>query len=171
MDSFAHPRVVVGVDDSLTGLAAIRTAVAEARRRALPLYAVRARTTAIACVDSTVITTAFLEALGSMPTDVEVDTAVSFLPIKDALCAAAADPRDLIVIGNSGKGMWHAFWSGSVLRAVSRRARCPVLAVPQPEMSRSIRRPHRWRSRSQWDPVREIQEQRPEFHGRPYSDI
>jgi len=171
MDSFAHPRVVVGVDDSLTGLAAIRTAVAEAHRRALPLYAVRSRTTAIACVDSTVITTAFLNALGSMPTDIEVETAVSFLPIKDALCTAAADSRDLNVVGTSGKGPWHAFWSGSALCAVSRRARCPVLGVPAPEMARSIRRPHRWRGRSQWDPVREIQEQRPEFHGRPYSGI
>lgn len=171
MHNFAHPRVVVGVDDSLTGLAAIRTAVAEARRRELPLYAVRSRTTAIACVDSTTITTAFLEALGSMPADLEIETEVSFLPIKDALCTVAADPRDLIVVGTSGKGLWHAFWTGSVVHSVSRHARCPVLAVPGPEMSRSVRRPHRWRSRSQWDPVREIQEQRPEFHGRPYSGI
>lgn len=171
MEKFAHPRVVVGVDDSLTGLAAIRTAVAEARLRKLPLVALRSRTTALACVDSTAITTAFLEALGSFPADVEIETTVTFLPIRDALCAAAADPRDLIVVGTSGKGMWHALWSGSVIRSVTRRARCPVLGVPAPEMSRSIRRPHRWRSRSQWDPVRELEEQRPEFHGRPYSGI
>ncbi len=171
MEKYAHPRVVVGVDDSLSGLAAIRTAVAEARLRKLPLLALRSRTTALACVDSTTITTAFLEALGTYPTDVEIDTTVTFLSIRDGLCAAAADPRDLIVVGTSGKGPWHALWSGSVARAVSSRARCPVLAVPAPEMARTVRRPHRWRSRGSWDPVRELEEQRPEFHGRPYSGI
>lgn len=171
MQKFTHPRVVVGVDGSLTGLAAIRTAVTEARRRGLPLLAMRSRTTAVACVDSTVITTAFLEALGQYPTDIEIDTAVSFLPIRDALCAAACDPRDLIVVGTSGKGLWHLLWSGSVVRAVTRRAHCPVLAVPAPEMARSVHRPRGWRGRGQWDPLRELEEQRPEFHGRPYSGI
>lgn len=170
MEKFAHPRVVVGVDGSLSGLAAIRTAVAEARRRGLPLLAMRSRTTAVACVDSTAITTAFFEALGRYPTDIRIDTAVSFLSIRDALCAAAADPRDLIVLG-AGGGRWHRRRSGSVARAVTRRAQCPVLAVPAPEMSRSVRRPHRWRGRGQWDPLRDLEEQRPEFHGRPYSGI
>ena len=171
MKKFGHPRVVVGIDDSLTGLAAIRTAVAEARRRMLPLYAVRSRTTAIACVDSTTITTAFLDALGSVPTDIEIETAVSFLPIRDALCTAAADPRDLIVVGCSGKGFWHTLWSGSVSHAVMRRAHCPVLAVPVPELARVVHRPHHWRGRGQWDPIRQLEAERPEFHGRPYSGI
>lgn len=42
MKEYEHPRVVVGVDGSLSGLAAIRAAVAEARRRGLPLLGVRA---------------------------------------------------------------------------------------------------------------------------------
>lgn len=171
MDEIKHPRVVVGVDGSLSGLAAIRVAVAEARRRKLPLVGVRSRTTGIACVDSTAMTTAFLEALGAIPADLELGLRVSMLPIKDALCAAAADPRDLIVVGTSGKGLWHALWSGSVVHAVTRHARCPVLAVPAPEMSRAVRRPHRRCSLGQWDPLRELEEQRPEFHGRPYSGI
>lgn len=171
MDEFPHPRVVVGVDGSLSGLAAIRAAVAEARRRALPLLGIRSRTTGIACIDATVMTTAFIEALGAIPTDVGLELRVSMLPIRDALCAAAADPRDLIVVGTSGEGLWHAIWSGSVSHAVTRHARCPVMAVPAPEMARAARR---WRRRSglrQWDPLQEIEQQRPEFHGRPYSGI
>jgi nucleotide-binding universal stress UspA family protein len=169
MKPFVHPRVVVGVDDALSGLAAIRVAVAEARRRSLPLLAVRARTSGIASLESGTIVAAFVEALGAFPADVKVEQHISILPIRDALCTAAGDPRDLIVIGTSGKGPWHAFWSGSVLRAVTRRARCPVLAVPAPEMARNASRSHRWRGRSHWDPLRELEEARPEFHGRPYS--
>lgn len=171
MKEYEHPRVVVGVDGSLSGLAAIRAAVAEARRRGLPLLGLRSRSTGIACVDATAMTTAFLEALGGMPTDLQVELRVSWLSISEALCAAGADPNDLIVVGTSGKGWWHAVFSGSVSRAVTRRARCPVLTVPVPEMSRAVRRPHHWRGRSQWDPLRELEEQRPEFHGRPYSGI
>ena len=171
MRPVAHPRVVVGVDDSLSGLAAIRVAVAEARRRSLPLLAVRAHTSGITSLESGTVATAFLEALGAFPADVQVQQHISILPIRDALCTAAGDPRDLIVVGTSGKGVWHAVWSGSVLHAVSRRARCPVLAVPAPEMARAARRSHHWRGRSRWDPLRDLEESRPEFHGRPYSGI
>lgn len=171
MHEFQHPRVVVGIDGSLAGLAAIRAAVAEARRRALPLLGVRSGTSGIACIDATVMTTAFIEALGAIPTGIGLELRVSPLPIRDALCTAAADPRDLIVVGTSGKGLWHAIWSGSVAHAVTRRAHCPVLAVPAPEMSRTVRGPRGLRGRSQWDPLRELQEQRPEFQGRPYSGI
>jgi nucleotide-binding universal stress UspA family protein len=171
MEEFEHPRVVVGVDGSLSGLAAIRTAVAEARRRGLPLLGVRARTSGMTGVDSSIMTTAFLEALGAIPADLELELRVSWLSISEALCAAAGHPGDLIVVGISGKGWWHAICSGSAAFAVGRRARCPVLAVPAPEMSRAVRRPHRRRARSQWDPLRELEEQRPEFHGRPYSGI
>ncbi|HEU5426628.1 MAG TPA: universal stress protein [Actinocrinis sp.] len=171
MKPFAHPRVVVGVDDSLSALAAIRVAVAEARLRSLPLLAVRAGGTGITSLDSGAIVTAFLEALGAIPADVQVELHASVLPIRDALCTAACDPRDLIVVGTSGKGPWHAFWSGSVLHAVSRRARCAVLAVPAPEMARDARRSHHWRGRGRWDPLRDLEQARPEFHGRPYSGI
>ena len=171
MKPAVHPRVVVGVDDSLSGLAAIRVAVAEARRRSLPLLAVRARTSGVASLESGTITAAFLEALGAFPADIRVEQHISILPIKDALCIAAGDPRDLLIVGTSGKGAWHALWSGSVLHAVSRGARCPVLAVPAPEMARNARRSHHWRGRGHWDPMRDLEEARPEFHGRPYSGI
>ena len=171
MHEFDHPRVVVGIDGSLSGLAAIRSAVAEARRRELPLLAVRSRTSGIARIDTGAMTTAFLDALGTIPRDINIELRVSMLRIEDALCTAAADPRDLIVVGTSGKGLWHAFWAGSVLHSVTRRARCPVLAVPAPEMSRVVRGPRRWRGLGQWDPLRDLKAQQPELQSRPYSDI
>jgi nucleotide-binding universal stress UspA family protein len=153
MQQFTHPRVVVGVDDSLTGLAALRVAVAEARRRGLPLHALRSRTTAIPCIDESLIKAAFLDACGAFPADVEVHCEVSNRSVYGAIAASATDPRDLIVVGNSGRGAWHALWSGSVGRVCLRDARCPVLAVPAPELARAARREHWWRPRHRdlWD--------------------
>ncbi|MGH6657777.1 MAG: universal stress protein [Actinocrinis sp.] len=169
MQTFTHPRVVVGVDRSLSGLAALRTAVAEARRRGLPLHAVRSMTLGIPHLDEQTIAAAFQEALGAVPTDITVEQNVSVLGIRDALCTSAADPDDLIVVGVSCRGWWHTLWNGSIAHALAGRARCAVLAVPAPEMSRTVR-PHRG-GRGQWDPLRDLEAQRPEFHGRPYSGI
>lgn len=153
MPQFAHPRVVVGVDGSLTGLAALRVAVAEARRRGLPLHALRSRTTAIPCIDESLIKAAFLDACGAVPADVEVHCEVSKRSILGAMAASATDPRDLIVVGNSGHGAWHELWSGSVSRGCLRHARCAVLAVPAPELARAVPREHWWRPRRRdlWD--------------------
>ena len=140
MDEFAHPRVIVGVDGSLTGLAALRTAVAEARRRAAPLHAIRARAVGQPYADMESIMTAFREALGVIPSDLEIHLTVSQLCITTALRESATDTRDLIVVGSGGRGVWHAFWSGSVSRSLLRNAGCPVLAVPAPEMARTRRR-------------------------------
>jgi nucleotide-binding universal stress UspA family protein len=153
MQNFAHPRVVVGVDGSLTGLAALRMAVVEARRRGLPLHALRARTTGIPCVDDQMIRSAFLSACGAVPADIEVHCETTWQTVCGAMAASATDPRDLIVVGNSGRGAWHALWSGSVSRGCLHHARCAVLAVPAPELARTADRNHRWRLRRRdlWD--------------------
>lgn len=153
MEQFGHPRVIVGVDDSLTGHAALRTAVAEARRRGQPLHALRARTSGIPCVDSGLIDATFISALGGRPADVEIHSEVVDGTIRGAIAASASHPGDLIVVGNSGRGMLHAFWSGSVSRACLRHARCAVLAVPAPDLARAVHRAHRWRPRRRdlWD--------------------
>lgn len=153
MKQFGHPRVIVGIDDSLTGLAALRTAVAEARRRGLPLHALRARTTGIPCLDRNLIDATFSTALGGLPTDIEIHLRVVDDTIHGAIVASATHPGDLIVIGNSGHGRWHAFWSGSVSRSCLRQARCAVLAVPAPELARTAHRRHWWRPRHRnlWD--------------------
>jgi len=153
MEQFGHPRVIVGVDDSLTGLAALRTAVAEARRRGLPLHALRARTSGIPCIDDDLIEATFISALGGRPADVEIHTEVANGTIRQSIAESATHPGDLIVVGNSGRGILHAFWSGSVSRSCLREARCAVLAVPAPELARTAPRHHRWRPRNRdlWD--------------------
>jgi nucleotide-binding universal stress UspA family protein len=163
MQQFAHPRVVVGVDGSLTGLAALRAAVVEARRRGLPLHALRARTTGIPCIDDEMIKAAFLNACGAIPADIEVHCETTYQTIREAMVTSATDPRDLIVVGNSGRGAWHAFWSGSVSRGCLHHARCAVLAVPAPELARAARR-HWWRLRRRdlWD---RFEHETPALHG------
>jgi nucleotide-binding universal stress UspA family protein len=163
MEQFGHPRVVVGVDDSLTGLAALRTAVAEARRRGLPLHALRARTTGIPCVDRSLIDATFVTALGGRPADVEIHAEVADDTVRGAIAASATHPGDLIVVGNSGRGAWHAFWSGSVSRASLRHARCAVLAVPAPELARATHRGH-WRRARHRDLWAEFEHETPALH-------
>jgi len=142
MERSSHPRVVVGIDGSLTGLAALRVAVAEARRRDVPLHAVRAENIVPSCLEGDEITEAFLDAFGFVPTDIEIHQDASVLSARHALRASASDPRDLIVVGTGDRGWWRALWSGSLSRALTRNARCPILAVPAPEMARTVRRRH-----------------------------
>jgi nucleotide-binding universal stress UspA family protein len=171
IEKFSHPRVVVGVDDSLTGLAALRVAVAEARRRGLPLHAVRAATHGVVCYEQGVIAQAFHQALGGVPDDIEVHQDCLSLCIRDAIRMSATDPRDLIVLGNSGKGLWHAIWSGSSSRALLRRARCQVLAVPAPEMTRGARRARRRLRSPRRDVWAQFEQETPQLRGRPYQGI
>lgn len=168
MQESSHPRVVVGVDDSLTGLAALRVAVAEARRRGLPLHAVRAASHGVACYEQSFITQAFHQALGGVPDDIEVHQDCVSLCIRDAIRTSAADPRDLIVIGTSGKGLWHAIWSGSSIRALLRRPRCQVLAVPAPEMNRAARRERRRLRSQRHDVWAQFEQETPQLRGHPY---
>ena len=87
MDTGRSPRVVVGVDDSLSGLEALRFAAAEARRRGVELRAIRAWQFATpwyeqdagqhraAMVDAAamVVHTAFRQAMGGLPKDISVE--------------------------------------------------------------------------------------------------
>lgn len=171
IEKFSHPRVIVGVDDSLTGLAALRVAVAEARRRGLPLHAVRAASHGVVCYEQGVIANAFHQALGGIPSDIEVHQDCVSLCIEDAMRMSATDPRDLIVVGSSGKGLWHAFWSGSASRAVLKRARCQVLAVPAPEMNRGARWARRRLRSTRRDVWSQFEQDTPQLRGRPYQGI
>jgi nucleotide-binding universal stress UspA family protein len=139
MDEFTHPRVVVGVDASIHGLAALRVAVAEARRRRVPLHAIRCHNSVQAENGSAIIDAAFHEALGSVPGDIEVHTQAVSAPLTETLICWASDPRDLIVVGSSGKSTLRALWSGSVAASLLRGVQCPVLAVPAPEMAHVAR--------------------------------
>ena len=87
MSMTRSPRVVVGVDDSLTGLEALRFAAAEARRRGVTLRAIRAWQFAVPWYDhdagqnragmvdaaAMVLCDAFQQAMGGLPEDIDVE--------------------------------------------------------------------------------------------------
>jgi nucleotide-binding universal stress UspA family protein len=165
MSTRSHPCVVVGVDRSLHGLAALRFAAAEAACRGVPLYAVRVQSELFAPADHREIEAAFAEALGGFPHGVEVHMELAVPPVAAALLRRASSERDLVVVGESGRGMWHTFWSGSVARACLRKAGCPVVAVPAPEMTRTVwRRIALWR-RGSTDVWQQFEEEQPSLRG------
>lgn len=139
--------MVVGVDRSVHGLAALRVAVVEAARRGVPLHAVRVQTALPSPAAFEEIDAAFAEALGGVPQAIELHRELMFPPVAAALARFAHGEGDLLVVGESGRGAWHTFWSGSVARRCLRRAHCAVMAVPAPEMAGALRRgrPRGWR--------------------------
>lgn len=143
MDIVAVPRVFVGVDRSIPGLAALRFAVAEARRRGTALYAVRV-VNALTLAESGEIDTAFHEALGGVPDDLVVRRELLVGPVAETLARRARNPQDVLVVGTDGVSRWHGLWSRSISRECLRKAHCPVLIVPGPQMAIEVRRRHRW---------------------------
>lgn len=127
------PRVFVGVDRSIPGLAALRFAVAEARRRGAPLHAVRV-TSELTLREAREIDEAFAESMGGYPDDVVVRREILVGPVAETLTRRARFPTDVLIVGTHGGGRRRVFGSGSISRAIVRKARCPVLVVPGPEM-------------------------------------
>ncbi|WP_405783837.1 universal stress protein [Streptomyces sp. NBC_01378] len=142
-------QVVVGVSDSLGGLAALRAAAEQARRSGRVLVAVLAweppegegmyarrpdrqwarywHGEARARLDR-----AFAEALGGPPRDVDLVRRVVRAGPGRALRDAVAGPDDLLVIGVHARRMWR----GRIHRYVVAHAGCPVLTVPAPPLAR-----------------------------------
>ncbi|WP_223280707.1 universal stress protein [Streptomyces antnestii] len=138
-------QVVVGVSDSLGGLAALRAAAEEARRSGRVLVAVAAWEPpegeglyarrpdpewarhwygeARAALDR-----AFDEALGGPPTDMDVLRRVVRARPGRALCETVTGPDDLLVIGAHPRRLWR----GRTHRYVAAHATCPLLTVPAP---------------------------------------
>jgi nucleotide-binding universal stress UspA family protein len=142
-------RVVVGIAPTLAGYQALRYAVAEARRRSVPLIAVRLfrdSTNGLGGQWNDVlresckldVTEAFRTALGGVPGDVDVQVAVTVGPPAQILPELADSPDDLLVIG----GSVHRWGGGKVAKQCARRAVCPVVIVPVPELARDGS-PHR----------------------------
>jgi nucleotide-binding universal stress UspA family protein len=164
MRSRLDPCVVVGVDRSLHGLAALRVAVGESVRRGTPLYAVRVLTEVPSPAGFRQIDDAFAEALGGFPEGIELHRVLMFPPVAGALVRQAGCERDLLVVGSSGRGAWRSFWFGSVSRACVRRSRCPVLAVPAPQMPRTARRRRPWWRRDPDDVWQRFERELPSMH-------
>ncbi len=153
----AAGRVIVGVDDSLAGLQALREAAGIARQRDMELLALRAcrplptgasfdcwpaarqdlafmpppppRQDLCEQLAREFVEHAFSEAMGGVPDDVRVDTVITYEPPYRGLAAAAYREADLLVIGASRHHPWWPF-RHSPGRYCAAHAICPVLIVP-----------------------------------------
>jgi len=167
MEASLHPRIVVGVAQSLAGYAALRAAESLARGRGLPLFAVRG-TASTDTLGRRYIEAAFTEALGGIPADLDVRVTPILDCASSALARTASDPRDLIVVGNDGRGALGAIWSGSVGRALFGCACCQILIVPAPEMRDATRRSARKLRAHRADVWDRFETEAAEPRGRPF---
>jgi nucleotide-binding universal stress UspA family protein len=156
-------RVIAGVSGSVRSLGALRAAAAEARPAGAALLAVLAWAPAggeIAYLRAPCplllrlweqeacerLRDAFDQAFGGMPGDVAVRQLVVRAAPGPALVELAGRRDDLLVVGYGGRSRLGYAVHGSITRYCLAHARCPVLAVPPPEMIRELRpRRHHWR--------------------------
>jgi nucleotide-binding universal stress UspA family protein len=133
MSARQFPQLIVGVERSPGGRAALRVAAAEAIRRGVPLHAVHVRSFLFGPVDDFAhIDAAFDETFGGFPEGLDVRRAVLDTPIVKALTDRAHHPGDLLVLGSRRCGAatwWGRIWSRSTVQGCLRRACCPVLVV------------------------------------------
>jgi len=143
MSNRQFPQVIVGVERSITGLAALRAACAEARRRGVPLHAVRVRSSIFVPVDDfSEIDAAFDEAFGGFPAGLDVRREMLTPPVFRALTDRAGHPEDLLFLGAGSQGLsslWHRMWTRSIVRSCLHDARCPVIVVCACEMHGDVR--------------------------------
>ena len=155
-------RVIAGVNGSVRSLAALRAGAAEARSAGAELLPVLAWTPAggeLAYARSPCplllrvweqdardrLRAALGEAFGGLPGGLVVDPVIVRGPPGPALVWIAGRPGDLLVVGCGGWGWLGRAVHGAVSRYCLAHARCPVLAVPAPEMIRELRSRHHWR--------------------------
>jgi nucleotide-binding universal stress UspA family protein len=156
-------RVIAGVSGSLRSLGALRAGVAEARSRGAELLAVLAWAPAggeVAYMRAPCplllrlweraakerMRDSFDAAFGGIPADVKVRTMVVRARPAPLLVELADRPDDLLVVGYGGRSRLGCAVHGAVTRYCMAHARCPVLAVPPPELIGELRPwPHHWR--------------------------
>ena len=157
-------RVIAGVSGSLRSLGALRAGVAEARSSGAALLAVLAWAPAggeVAYLRAPCplllrlweraaherLREAFDAAFGGMPDGVTVRAVVVRARPGPLLVALADQPDDLLVVGYGGRSQLGRAAHGSVTRYCLAHARCPVLAVPPPDLITELRPWH-----AQWRP-------------------
>jgi nucleotide-binding universal stress UspA family protein len=164
-------RVVVGITGSVGNLAALHTAVAHAQRAGAQLVAVlawtpvggeftypRAARTPVPerwpQQAQNALVGAFADAFGGPPPDVSIRSVVVRGFAGSVLVSEASRPDDLLVVGAGRRGRLARLRSGSVKRYCLAHARCPVLAVPQPDMISELHFSRRaWRKHDAARPV------------------
>lgn len=97
------PQLIVGIDRSLGGRAALRVAAAEAIRRGVPLHCVRVRSFLLGPVDDfTLIDAAFDETFGGIPEGLDIRRAVIDAPVAKGLTDRAHNPGIYSSSGHAG---------------------------------------------------------------------
>ena len=148
--------VVVGVSGSLGNLAALHVAAEQARLNGVTLVAVLAwrpvggelayrrapcppllRLWREQATD--VLRAALVDAFGGAPREVVVKSVAVRGGAGPVLVAMAERPADLLVVGAGRRGQLSRVCHGAVSRYCIAHARCPVLAVPSPELISEIR--------------------------------
>lgn len=145
-------RVVVGVDPGVSGVEAMRLAVAVARLLGSELHAVRAWTYPVAWHNAAEnrlrrsaaqynaersMAATLDKALGGQPSDIDVRTAVTHGDAGDVLSTYCSDV-DVLVIGAPRTVMFWAFRQ-NVARQCLKQCRAPVVVVPPPtRIDRSV---------------------------------
>jgi nucleotide-binding universal stress UspA family protein len=150
------PQVVVGISRSRASWWALAWAVGEARNRGMRLLLVHVFRPPVApdaedygrggfgtprdpyaertAHGNALIATAIREAVGQMPGDVAMEhQVICGRPAVEL--ASLAWGGDLLVLGSRHRGWLRRLAPGSVARACARRARCPVVTVPEPPPS------------------------------------
>ncbi|MEU4116222.1 universal stress protein [Kitasatospora sp. NPDC028055] len=157
------PRVVVGVSGSLGSLAALHRGLAEARDRGAVLWPVLAweppggehgyrrspcppLLAAVREAAERRLDEALAAAFGTDGPDVLMQPVVIRGETGPALVHVADRPDDLLVLGRSG-GPLRRRLRRSVSAYCARRAGCPVLVVPVPELLHDLEALHR---RTRW---------------------
>jgi nucleotide-binding universal stress UspA family protein len=148
-------RVIVGIDDSPAGLAALRWAVERARSSGASLVAVRSWALGLPrhggrgrqrlahlpvvmyfggseqrVASAKLVRRAFATASGGLPKDVRVTVRTPEGDPGAALTRVAARPGDLIVLGGGHAPRWRRARHGSVSGYCLRHSNCPVVVVP-----------------------------------------
>jgi nucleotide-binding universal stress UspA family protein len=157
-------RIIAGVSGSIRSLGALRAAVAEGRSTGAPVLAVLAWAPAggeLAYLRAPCpillrlweqaakqrMQDAFSQVFGGMPDGVAIRRLVVRGAPGPTLVELADRRDDLLIVGYGGRSRLGCAAHGTVTRYCMARARCPVLAVPPPDMIGELRpRYHRWRA-------------------------
>ncbi|WP_371494911.1 universal stress protein [Kitasatospora sp. NBC_00374] len=141
-------RVVVGVNGSLSSLAAVYRAVEEAGRRDAVLVPVIAWSdtggdhlrplSELEHAARKRLDTVFEQAFGGYPHDIVIRPLVVRAEAGRALVAAADRPTDLLVLGSGHRGRLQHALHGSVARHCRTHAVCDVLVVSPSELLESM---------------------------------
>lgn len=134
------PRIVVGIDGSDAGTAALDWAADEARRRNATLEIVHAWSLPNAdpflpvAIDPELIRRSGAHVLAAAVDRVGTGQGLTLVPnlvagTPDAALLAASADADLLVVGSHGHGVVAGVLLGSVTQRVLHRARCPVVVV------------------------------------------